>query len=188
MPGIKPRALCVLYQAHKWSAANTPPLQSAACQYSFIWKRERKYLKMNQAGIRSFCLLDFNMVKTHREHRGACHQQAAINQRGQPRRILCCLPLATLHFLGPLLNLFSFYTPQTENYSCVTSFQKINIKSSCPNHHDFRFLFSCPLLFFFTHTHRGNLLLNSQSWKKKISRGLILYKAPASLTEPLGER
>lgn len=174
-----------------------PSTQVVSCKHStteacslpvqFHLKKEKK-ISEDESGWDMFSLLDFNMVKTHKEHRGACHQRAAINQRGQPKRILCCLPLATLHFLGPLLNLFSFYTPQTENYSCVTSFQKINIKSSCPNHHDFWFLFSWPF-FFFLHTHRERkLAFKFPELKKKISRGLILYKAPASLIEPLGER
>lgn len=42
---------------------------------------------------------------------------------------------------------------------------------------------------FFLHTHtQRKLAFKFPELKKKISRGLILYKAPASLTEPLGER
>lgn len=128
---------------------------TAACSLTVqFYLKKGKKISEDESGWDTFSLLDFNMVKTHREHRGACHQRTAINQRGQPRRILYRLPLATVHFLGPLLNLFSFYTPEMENYSCVTSFQKINIKSSCPNHHDFWFLFYWPFFFSSSHTQR----------------------------------
>lgn len=88
---------------------------------------------------------------------------------------------ATFHSLGPLLYFFSFPTPQTENYSCVMSFQKKKIDI---NHHVptiimsvfFPLVFSF-LFFFFSHRDR-KFVLNPQSWKKKNPLEVSYYKKP----------
>lgn len=87
---------------------------------------------MNQVGIHSLCLLNFNMVKTPREHRGACHQPKRTAKES-PLLTSSCHPSLSR---PPSQFVLLLYTTNGKLFTCK-SFHKINIKSSCPNHHNF---------------------------------------------------
>lgn len=56
MPGIRPRALCVLYQEHKWLVANTLPLNYACSLTVQFYLKKGKKISEDESGWDTFSL------------------------------------------------------------------------------------------------------------------------------------